>query len=54
MLFSSVFVALAGADTCSDCTAVVNAIQVRIKKIILKIYDDADIDLNDLLGEAHV
>merc|ERR1711884_829756 len=30
LLFSSVFVALAGADTCSDCTAVVNAIQARL------------------------
>ena len=30
LLFSSVVVALAAADTCSDCTAVVNAIQVRI------------------------
>merc|ERR1719516_463749 len=30
LLFSSVFFALAGADTCSDCTAVVNAIQARL------------------------
>merc|ERR1719400_2071058 len=30
LLFSSVVVALAAADTCSDCTAVVNAIQARL------------------------
>merc|ERR1719357_662406 len=30
LLFSSIFVALAAADTCSDCTAVVNAIQARL------------------------
>merc|ERR1711962_307890 len=30
LFFSSVVVALAAADTCSDCTAVVNAIQARL------------------------
>merc|ERR1712158_269582 len=30
LLFSSVVIALAAADTCSDCTAVVNAVQARL------------------------
>ena len=29
-LFSSVFLALAAADTCSDCTAVVSTIAARL------------------------
>ena len=60
LLFSSLVVALAAADTCSDCTAVVNAIQAKnppwhndYQEDNLK-GDDADTDLNDLPGEAHV